>query len=376
MSDELKNKDLKCIGCGALLQSEDEHQSGYLPASVLGKKSSEELIYCKRCFRLRHYNEVQDIELDDDDFLNMLHELSAENALIVNVVDLFDFSGSIILGIQRFAGSNPILIVANKSDLLPKSLQEGKVRQWVTEQVHSYGIRPQNVYLTSALNKQSVEKFMEELDKERQGKDVYVVGTTNVGKSTLINQIISIAADTENTITTSYFPGTTLGKIEIPLDDDKVLVDTPGIIQKSQLSHYLDAEDLKIVTPRKEVKPKNYQLNVDQTLFFGGLARFDYLMGRGKTSFVCYMSNELYIHRTKTEKADELYETQRGKLLTPPNSESSVELPELKRYEFKIKEPSDIVFSGLGWVSIDAIDITVAGWAPLGVDVTIRKQLI
>ncbi|MDN6295047.1 MAG: ribosome biogenesis GTPase YqeH [Alkalibacterium sp.] len=376
MSDELQNNDLSCIGCGALLQSEDKLKSGFLPASVLNKKNSEDPIYCKRCFRLRHYNEVQDIELSDDDFLNMLHELSVEDALIVNVVDLFDFSGSIISGIQRFAGNNPILIVANKSDLLPKSLQNGKVRQWVTEQVHSYGIRPQNVYLTSALSKKSVEDFMQNLDKERQGRDVYVVGTTNVGKSTLINQIINIAADTENVITTSYFPGTTLGKIEIPLDDDKILVDTPGIIQKSQLSHYLDAKDLKVVTPRKEVKPKTYQLNDDQTLFFGGLARFDYVMGESKESFVCYVSNELYTHRTKTEKSDELYETQLGKLLTPPNLDSASELPALKRYEFKIKEPSDIVFSGLGWVSTDASDIIVAGWAPAGVDVTIRKQLI
>lgn len=376
MADEIINNELRCIGCGAVLQSEDEARSGYLPSSVLDKKSSEELVYCKRCFRLRHYNEVQDIELGDDDFLNMLHELNEENALIVNVIDIFDFNGSIISGIQRFAGSNPIVIVANKSDLLPKSLGEGKMRQWVTEQVQSYGIRPQNVYLLSALNKASVEGFMETLDKERQGKDVYVVGTTNVGKSTLINQIINIATESEDTITTSYFPGTTLGKIEIPLDDDKVLVDTPGIIQKSQLSHYLDAQDLKVVTPRKEIKPKNYQLNDNQTLFFGGLARFDYLMGKEKESFVCYVSNELYIHRTKTEKADELYDSQLGKLLTPPNADSAADFPALKRHEFRIKEPSDIVFSGLGWVSIDASDITVAGWAPEGVDVIVRKQLI
>ncbi|SFB84448.1 hypothetical protein SAMN04488102_10184 [Alkalibacterium subtropicum] len=376
MADELKNNELRCIGCGAVLQSEDVTKSGYLPASVLDKKSADDPVYCKRCFRLRHYNEVQDIELSDDDFLNMLHELNEENALIVNVIDIFDFNGSIISGIQRFAGNNPIVIVANKSDLLPKSLGEGKLRQWVTEQVHSYGIRPQNVYLISALNKASVEAFMEALDKERQGKNVYVVGTTNVGKSTLINQIINIATDSEDTITTSYFPGTTLGKIEIPLDDEKVLVDTPGIIQKSQLSHFLDAKDLKIVTPRKEVKPKNYQLNDNQTLFFGGLARFDYLMGEEKESFVCYVSNELYIHRTKTERADELYANQLGELLTPPNAESAADFPALKRHEFKIKEPSDIVFSGLGWVSIDAADITVAGWAPEGVDVTMRKQLI
>lgn len=370
------NNEIKCIGCGATLQSEDESKSGFLPASVLNKKSAEDQVYCKRCFRLRHYNEVQDVELNDDDFLNMLHELNQEDALIVNVIDIFDFNGSIISGIQRFAGNNPIIIVANKSDLLPKVLKKGKLRQWVTEQVQQHGIRPQNVYLVSALNKESVEEFMLALEKERAGKDVYVVGTTNVGKSTLINQIINIATESEDTITTSYFPGTTLGKIEIPLDDEKVLVDTPGIIQKNQLSHYLNPKELKIVTPRKEVKPKAYQLNDGQTLFFGGLARFDYLMGESKESFVCYVSNEINIHRTKTEKADDLYENHLGEILSPPYADSADSFPKLKRHEFKIKEPSDIVFSGLGWVSIDAEDIQVAGWAPEGVDVIVRKQLI
>ena len=34
-------------------------------------------------------------------------------------------------------------------------------------------------------------------------------------------------------ITTSHFPGTTLDMIDIPLDDDSYMFDTPGIIQSS-----------------------------------------------------------------------------------------------------------------------------------------------
>ncbi len=37
-------------------------------------------------------------------FLRMLNEISSKDALIVNVVDIFDFSGTIITGMQRFAG--------------------------------------------------------------------------------------------------------------------------------------------------------------------------------------------------------------------------------------------------------------------------------
>ncbi len=376
MTNESMNEELICIGCGATIHSDDPDKAGFLPQSVLKKKTAEDDLYCKRCFRLRHYNELHDVELTDDDFLNMLHELNQEDALIVNVVDIFDFNGSVVSGIQRFAGNNPVLFVANKTDLLPKSLKQGKLRQWITEQAHSFGIRPKNVHLISALSRQSVEAFMEALEEEREGKSVYIVGTTNVGKSTLINQIIQIATEAENTITTSYFPGTTLGKIEIPLDDKTMLVDTPGIIQRSQLSYYLLPEELKLVTPRKEVKPRGYQLNEGQTVFFGGLARFDYISGEGNQPFIFYAANELNLHRTKTEKADELYDKHLGELLTPPLKERKEAFPKLRRYEFTTKGKSDIVFSGLGWVSIDKTNTKIAGWVPEGVDVTIRKQLI
>src|SRR5699024_10199835 len=100
---ENHNDAFYCIGCGAKLQSEEDNKAGYVPASVLKKPADElEEIYCRRCFRLRHYNEVSEVELTDDDFLRMLNEISSKDALVVNVVDVFDFNGTLIAGMQRF----------------------------------------------------------------------------------------------------------------------------------------------------------------------------------------------------------------------------------------------------------------------------------
>ena len=55
------------------------------------------------------------------------------------------------------------------------------------------------------------------IDEYRNGKDVYVVGCTNVGKSTFINRIIKEVTGEGDIITTSHFPGTTLDIIKIPL---------------------------------------------------------------------------------------------------------------------------------------------------------------
>lgn len=373
---ELKSEEeIRCIGCGALLQTTDKNKSGYTPKAALEKGLETGEVYCQRCFRLRHYNEIQDVHLTDDDFLKLLNEIGSKDALIVNVIDVFDFNGSLIPGLHRFVGKNPVLLVGNKVDLLPKSQKRGRLTQWLRERAHEAGLRPTDVVLTSAMKTNEIENLKDMIEKYRNGKDVYVVGVTNVGKSSLINQIINSSAGVKDLITTSQFPGTTLDQIEIPLEDGKSLIDTPGIIHRHQMAHVLGAKDLRLIAPKKEIKPKVYQLNEGQTLFFGGVARFDFIKGN-RSSFTCYVSNDLNIHRTKLEKADELYQKQKGELLQPPRNEEKESFPELVRFEFSIKEKTDIVFAGLGWVTVPEVGVVVAGWAPKGIDVLIRKSII
>ncbi|MEH6904363.1 ribosome biogenesis GTPase YqeH [Neobacillus drentensis] len=361
-----------CMGCGVKVQTDNPEELGYAPASALEK----EMIICQRCFRLKHYNEVQDVSLTDDDFLKILNEMGKSDALIVMIVDIFDFNGSWLPGLHRFVGGNKVLLVGNKVDLLPKSVKHGKLIHWMKHEAKELGLKPEDVFLVSAAKGLFVKETAAAIDEYRNGKDVYVVGCTNVGKSTFINRIIKEVTGEDDVITTSHFPGTTLDIIKIPLDDEKFLIDSPGIINHHQMAHFVDKSDLKIITPKKEIKPKVFQLNEGQTLFFGGLARFDYISG-GRRSFVCYFSNELNIHRTKIENADELYEKHVGEMLTPPRIEQVGSFPELVKQEFIVKEAkTDIVFSGLGWITVNEPGAKVAAYVPKGVQALIRKSLI
>jgi 30S ribosome assembly GTPase len=361
-----------CMGCGVKIQTEDSNELGFAPASALEK----EMIICQRCFRLKHYNEVQDVSLTDNDFLKILNEIGKSDALIVMIVDIFDFNGSWIPGMHRFVGNNKILLVGNKVDLLPKSIKSTKLMHWMKHEAKDLGLRPEEVFLVSASKGHFMKEIASAIDEMRNGKDVYVVGCTNVGKSTFINQIIKEVTGEEDVITTSHFPGTTLDIIKIPLDDGKSLIDSPGIINHHQMAHFVDKRDLKVITPKKEIKPKIFQLNEGQTLFFGGLARFDYVSG-GRRSFVCYLSNEINIHRTKIENAADLYEKHVGEMLTPPRKEQLETFPELVKQEYIIKEPkTDIVFSGLGWITVNEPGAKVIAYAPKGVKTLLRKSLI
>ena len=214
----------------------------------------EEPVYCSTLILdFRNYNELQPASLSDDDFLKMLSSIAEEDALVVYVVDLFDLYGSMISGLKRFIGDNLVLFVANKVDLYPKSVNRNRLKNWIERFAKEYGIRPVDTILVSANKRIQIDELLDKINEYRQGKDAYVVGVTNVGKSTLINKLIQSIGGTKDVITTSQFPGTTLGQIDIPFDEDSSLIDTPGIIHRHQIAHYLAEKEVK-----KDYLKRNY----------------------------------------------------------------------------------------------------------------------
>ncbi|HEY8364232.1 MAG TPA: ribosome biogenesis GTPase YqeH [Haloplasmataceae bacterium] len=366
--------EIKCLGCGSILQTSHKNRPGYIDENLLNKDT--ENLLCQRCFKLKHYRELTDVEISQDEYIKILNKIAFVDALVLNMVDLFDLQGSIIPSIHRFIGQNDMILVGNKRDVLPKSLNDGKIKQWIRKIIKEYGYNIKDIALVSAQKGHGIDELMALIEKYRSNRDVYIIGSTNVGKSTLVNAIIKrFTEKTDDLITTSQFPGTTLDLIEIPLDENHYLIDTPGIINKHQYAFYLDKKNLQHILPKKEIKPKVYQLDKEQTLFFDGLARFDYLDGE-RTSFVCYFSNDIKVHRTKLSNADNLFSKHIGELLSPPSKEEYGNLGKYKISHFRTpKNRCDIVISGLGFISIKAPNIKVAIHAPKNVGVYIRPSL-
>ena len=118
-------EEIRCIGCGSIIQSLDNKKPGFIPQSKIDSEETD--VVCRRCFRLKNYNEVTPLEITKDDYFNIISEIGNHNALIVKIIDLFDIEGSLIPQIQKLTNHNDLIIIANKTDLLPKSIKEGKL---------------------------------------------------------------------------------------------------------------------------------------------------------------------------------------------------------------------------------------------------------
>jgi ribosome biogenesis GTPase YqeH len=363
--------ELYCAGCGVAIQTEDPNQVGYAPQKALER----ETIICQRCHRIKHYNEASTVTLGDDEFVRILNSIGDRKSLVVQVVDIFDFNGSWLRGLPRFVGGNPILLVGNKVDLLPKNVNRNRLINWMRKSAADLGLKPVDVVLVSARKGEGMDRLVAAMNEHRKGRDIYIVGVTNVGKSSLINRLLKQFGDSEMDITTSQFPGTTLNMIEIPLDETSSLYDTPGIINRDQLVHKVSPNELKLILPDKPIKPKVYQLNAEQTLFIGGLARVDFVKGE-RQPFVFYLSNHLNLHRTKLSNADELYAKHKGELLSPPGKEEAESIV-WDKFTFKVPAGKfDVVISGLGWIALHGKGANVDVHVPKGVAASLRPSLI
>ncbi len=371
-------EELFCTGCGAKIQSLDKNLPGFIDESVLGEKNAKDLI-CRRCFRLRHYSDVITTCLSNDDYLSIISRISRENALIVKIVDIFDFSGSFVPAIKRLTGNQDVILVGNKMDLLPKNVKQEKILGWLRMMLANEGFTVLDSILISAKYGQNFDELMDMINQYKGKRNVYLVGSTNVGKSKIINQILRrYYGAEEDVVTVSSNPGTTIGIIGFPLSDGTMIYDTPGVINKHQYTHYLTRPSYKMTVPKKEIKPLVFQLSEGQTLFFGGLARLDVISGEtgDRINVVTYFANTLNVHRTKTERADEIYATKLYSLLTPPFNPSEA-VPKWVSHDFKIRDnlKYDIVFSGLGFLTMRG-PFNVRTHAPFVVGVYIRPAII
>uniref|UniRef100_A0A7S3DR38 G domain-containing protein n=1 Tax=Entomoneis paludosa TaxID=265537 RepID=A0A7S3DR38_9STRA len=382
----------------------------------------DKTVICKRCHGLQNFGKVEeqlrpgwseDPLLAQQKFRELLRPLGQKEAVIVALVDLFDFAGSVLPELDSVAGSNPVIVAANKADLLPDKMGPVRVENWVRRELEYMGVRSLAniggaVRLVSSKTGKGVMSMLAKARDlaEEMDCDIYLVGAANAGKSTLMNYILrktneegpegvkksikKVRAGNMNqmkgAITTSPLPGTTLNFLKISLDGGRNLYDTPGLLVPGSLTQLLTPEELKIVVPKKQVEPLTLRLAAGKCVLIGGIARVA-LVGDSKPFFFTFFaSNDIKLHQTALEKSEEVRLKHAGELLKPPlppGPEGLDRLGEWEHHNVDIQGAgwneagADIALTGLGWVSI-----TGAGTAqvqisvPKGVGVSVRPPLM
>jgi ribosome biogenesis GTPase A len=86
-----------------------------------------------------------------------------------------------------------------------------------------------------------------------------------------------------------------------------LLVDTPGFQNPDHILHHLTPEELRLASHGSgRLKPQAVTLQPGQTLLCGGLARLDYVEGKGPVYLRLFLPRKVAAHVTRTDNVDEL----------------------------------------------------------------------
>ncbi|KAK0089904.1 hypothetical protein PV326_004329 [Microctonus aethiopoides] len=225
---------IPCGGCGALLQCQDSAIPGYLPSELFMGLNNSDLknTICQRCHFMKHYNTTLDVTVSPETYPEILSniKLRKRKAAVILMIDLTDFPCSIWPDLPKIIGKyTPIFVVGNKVDLLPKDCPKflENVENSLVSALKESGlgsINIKHVALISGKTGFGVERFITKLHQIWEYKgDVYMIGCTNVGKSTLFNALLQSdyckvqAVDLIQRATISPWPGTTLNLLKFPI---------------------------------------------------------------------------------------------------------------------------------------------------------------
>ena len=328
-----------CLGCGVRLQDNNSLLEGYT------NDISKDL--CRRCFRLKHYGEYEIVTKSNDEYLELIKTIGKTKSLVLYVVDLLSIPKDID-SIKNYLINNKVILVLNKKDILPLSVSDEKILDY---------FKDSEVFIDkiviSAYKNYNIDNLMGLINKYRVYKNVYVVGNTNAGKSTLINKIIDNYSIDKSLITISNMPSTTLDQIKIPIKD-YILIDTPGLVDSHNIVNYISHNDIKKLSSHKEIKPRTYQIKRGQALIIENFLRIDYMEGE-RNSFTVFCSNDINIKRINGKRHDDL--------------------KDLSLKEVNLKYHEDIVINGFGFIKT-VLEGKVHVYVDKDVLVFTRKSLV
>lgn len=307
----------KCIGCGITLQDNNILLDGYTT------DITNDL--CQRCFKLKNYGEYEETVRSNTQYINILKEVGKTKSLVLYVVDLLSIPYD-LKQIRDFIPKSKIILALNKKDVLPFSIKDEKI----IEYFQKLDLDFTDIILISAEKNYNLDHLMKTINANLTDKNVYVVGNTNAGKSTLINKIRKNYINEEESITISPMPSTTLSEIKVKINNF-YLIDTPGLVNTGNILNYVTKDYIKKISPRKEIKPRTYQIKKGQSLVIEDFVRVDYIEG-DKNSFTVYVSNDLKIKRI--------------------NSSRHNDVKHLADKELDLMYREDIVINGLGFIKV------------------------
>lgn len=257
-----------CLGCGALKQTKDINQKGYV------KDLTHD--YCFECFNLKNYRKTSNHFMPDT-YDNILPK-----SLILIITSPFFLDQLTSLPITKIQNDANYLYIVNQIDLLPSQTNLSFLDQKLKQNFKKSQTPYDNIVYMSALNKQHIAN-LKALINSYNTNNIYLFGLQNSGKTTIFKALtnnesalaINKAGLTQEVITANF--------------KQKNVHDLPGIYTKGFLNDFFEYQNYQKLLPSQRIKPKIYQLKNSNKLVINDFLEIS-VSALEKVSLVFYLS--------------------------------------------------------------------------------------
>jgi|GEM_PF-535461 len=340
----------KCHGCGVMLQDQFDDEAGYTQNLAND--------YCMGCFKLKNYGIV----------INEYNKMVAEqldvssNDVVLFCINVLYLEMIFKININNYYQGKDLVFIITQIDLLPNNTNLEFLYLEIKKSLDKANIKYSDIFFVSSIDKVEINELRLFLKTYYNKRDIYLMGVLNSGKTTIANNLL------EDEIGLAMpKAGLTLKKSSAPFNNG-VLTDMPGFLVKGYLYDFLKYEDYKKILISKKIKPKIYQVGLNNLIIINSLVGITYKKGT-PNSFVFYINNDSNISRGTAVKLEHRL--------------NGMENPTLNKYKLKFIKQSislekkckyQITLADMGFILING-SCTLELLIPKGFHIDIRESL-
>lgn len=361
---------LRCQACGAILQCDHKNEPGFISRSII-ENEVPKIPYCNACYeKIIALNNSQPESQVDKNLLKILKDPKNANSLVVWIIDLFSFNGTLNLEVAKRVKKHDVVVLGNKVDLFSPSQFESLTR-FIDERFSEYGINPLWITLLSKKNKINSNDIVKKLHEYRKNNDVLFIGNNGSGKTTILRNFLEnykIKSKKEPVETT--FPETEVPVFSIPLSGNTYLYELPDLSNETSVVSKVEKDVLKIIVPKKEVLMRRYIIGKGTTIVVGGLAMFSILEGPKTASYRIFTSEKVEIRTVTNDKANAKFTKIISKNSLSPVSKNYTKFEDFDLFDYDLDNDDlrhDIGIEGYCWLSTRGRGQTIRILLPKGV---------
>ena len=345
---------VRCHSCGAILQSESTKKPGFISKNIV-ENGIPKIPYCNSCYEKMLALNSGDLEQEvDKATLKILKDAIATDALVIWVVDLFSFNGTLNPDVVKKVKKLDVVVFGTKRDLFPSNVTDEMLTRFIDERFSDVGINPIWIKLLGKEANLNTDAVMDKIHELRKGHDVYMIGNNNSGKTTFINKFLkNFENKTKWAIKTEDYPGTNTPVLEIPFSNSSFFYELPDLSNGTSVLTKVEKEVQKIITPKKEIVMTRRFIGAGSSILVGNLACLSVIKGR-HASIRVFVGEKVEVKAVDTDKVDAFQEANRKKHILKPVSERFVSFQDYDMFEYDLENDDlrhDIAIEGLCWFS-------------------------